>query len=148
MAAYRGYGGPVIIIDCGTATTFDVVTAKGEFIGGAIAPGIRTAVEALAERTARLPEVPLRFPRRIIAKNTVEAIQSGILYSSLDGMAGMVNRMKKMTGKKTKVILTGGFASLLASKSDFADAIRPTLVLDGAYLIHQRLRNRRRRPQA
>lgn len=142
VAAFQHYGGPVIIVDCGTATTFDVVTAKGEFIGGAIAPGIRTAAEALAQRTARLPKVRLQFPRQVIARNTIEAMQSGILYSSLDGIGGMVSRFKSIAGKNAKVVLTGGFASLLASKSSFAHVVLPTLVLDGAYLIHQRLLDR------
>lgn len=139
VAAFHYYGGPVIVIDCGTATTFDVVTSKGEYAGGAIAPGIRTSAQALVEHTARLPNVTLRFPGRVVARNTVAAIQSGVLYSSLDGMKGVVERMKRTAGMKTMVILTGGFASLMASESDFADAVHPTLVLDGAYLIYRRV---------
>lgn len=139
VAAYHDFGGPVIVVDCGTATTIDVVTAKGEYIGGAIAPGIRTSADALADKTSRLPNVDLRFPARIIARNTITAIQSGVLYSSLDGIEGIVRRIKITTGKKTRVVLTGGFASLIASRSAVIDTVRPTLVLDGAYLIYRRV---------
>jgi type III pantothenate kinase len=141
VAAYAKYGGPVIVIDAGTATTFDVVSKNGVFLGGAIAPGIMTSASALHRRTAQLPTIQLRFPKSVIGKNTTENIQSGILYGAVDGLEGMVQRIKVVTGKRTKVILTGGFSQLLKSTTGIVDAVEPALVLHGARLIFERVRN-------
>lgn len=139
VAGFHKYGGPVIIIDAGTATTYDVVSKDGRFLGGAIAPGILTAASALHQQTAQLPRVILRFPKSVIGTTTSENIQSGILYGTIDAMEGMVRRMKTITGKRTKVILTGGFSHLLKTKTGVVDAIEPALVLHGARLIFGRV---------
>ena len=140
VAANTKYGGPVIIIDAGTATTYSVVSKNGTFLGGAITPGMITAAFALHQGTAQLPNIPLRFPRNVIGESTMENIQSGILYGTVDAMEGLVRRIKKLTGKRTKVILTGGFSHLLKTKARFVDKVEPTLVLEGARLIFERAR--------
>ncbi|HEV8538296.1 MAG TPA: type III pantothenate kinase [Bacteroidota bacterium] len=137
VAAFHGYGGPVIVVDLGTAVTYDVVAGDGTFLGGAIAPGIQTAVFALHRRTAQLPDIEARFPRHVIGKSTIENLQSGILYGAVDAMEGMVRRIKAVTGKQTKVILTGGYSALIRRKSKIFDAVEPALVLKGARLIYE-----------
>ncbi len=139
VAAYHKYGGPIIVIDAGTATTFDVVSKNGTFLGGAIAPGILTAASALNQRTAQLPAITLQFPKCVIEKTTIGNIQSGILYGAIDMMEGMIKRIKSITGQQTKVILTGGFSNLLKKKTRVVNAVEPTLVLEGARLIFERI---------
>ncbi len=145
VAAYTKYGGPCIVIDLGTATTFDVVSRKGEFLGGAIAAGIATATNALFLKTSLLPGVKLAFPTKVIGTNTVTNIQSGVLFGALDALDGMVRRIKKKIGQNATVIATGGFSHLLARRSKTIDHIEPTLVLEGARLIYERLQRGRRR---
>lgn len=136
VAAYKKYGGPAIIIDFGTATTYDVVSKRGEYLGGVIAPGIETAGAELHRRAARLPKIELNIPTNVIGKNTVESMQSGILYGAIDSMEGMIKRIKKTTGIKTKVITTGGYSKLLCQKSKLVDRYEPWLVLEGAMMIY------------
>jgi type III pantothenate kinase len=139
-AAYARHGGPVIVVDAGTATTYGVVSAHGIFLGGAISPGVRTSALALRRSTARLPAVQLRFPASVIGTSTVAGMQSGTLYGALDAMEGMIRRLKRVAGSRAKVILTGGFSRLLGSKSRSVDAVEPYLVLEGARMIFERSR--------
>lgn len=139
VAAYRKYGGPCIVVDLGTATTYDVVSKRGEYLGGAIAPGIETASAELHRRAAMLPKIQLRFPQNVIGTNTVTSMQSGVLYGSLDAMEGMIARMRKVVGRQATVIATGGFARLIVKKSKIIDHLEPNLVLEGAALIYERV---------
>jgi type III pantothenate kinase len=137
VAAFHNYGGPVIVVDFGTATTYDVITKNGAFLGGAITPGLGITSLELHNRTAQLPKVKLRFPKSVIGKTTIESIQSGILYGTVDAMEGMIRRIKTITGKSTKVVLTGGFSHLIKAKSSIAASFEPSLVLQGARLIYE-----------
>ena len=138
VAAYHRYGGPLIIIDMGTAVTYNVVSKEGVFLGGAIAPGLWTASTVLHEQTAKLPNVMLQFPRSIVGKTTIENIQSGILYGMVGAIEGIIKRMKRITGKRTKIFLTGGGAYLIKSKIDIDSYVIPSLVLHGARIIYER----------
>ena len=140
VAAYAKYGGPCIIVDLGTATTFDVVSGRGEYLGGAIAPGIETAASELSSRASLLPKVQLKFPKIVIGADTVGSMQSGILYGALDSMEGMIRRIRKVIGRRATVIATGGFSGLIARKSGMIDHIEPNLVLQGSMLIYERVR--------
>jgi len=147
VAAYHLMGGPVIAVDCGTATTFDAVTSEGEYLGGAIAPGIRSAAEALHSSTAQLPKIELKFPQGPIGSDTIPGIQSGVLFGAVDGINGMLERMKAVLGPGTKTVLTGGFGELLRPHINGVDAFSPLLVLEGALRIYHHARERKtRRP--
>ncbi len=135
-AAFRLYGGPLIIIDFGTATTFCAVTAKGEYLGGAIAPGVKISAEALYQRAAKLPRVELTRPRTIIGRDTVSAMQAGILYGYAGLVDGIVERMKKELSPDARVIATGGLAELVAPETRSAIEVRPNLTLEGLQLIY------------
>ena len=143
VAAYHLMGGPVIAVDCGTATTFDAVTTDGEYLGGAIAPGIRTAADALHSSTSQLPRIELKFPSGPIGSDTVPGIQSGILFGAVDAINGMVERMKAILGPGTKTVLTGGFGEMLKPHLSGIDDFRPLLVLEGALRIYQHARDRK-----
>lgn len=136
-AAHHLYGGPLIIIDLGTATTFSVVSKEGDFIGGIIATGIATAAEALYSRTAQLPRVDLVHPRTVIGTNTVSAIQSGVIYGYASLVEGMIARINKELGEKTKVIATGGYSTLIAKETKAIDEVNPDLTLVGLRLIYE-----------
>jgi type III pantothenate kinase len=136
-AAHHLYGGPVIIIDLGTATTFGIVSKEGDYIGGIIATGIATAAEALFTRTAQLPRVELVHPKRVIGTNTVAAIQSGIVYGYTSLVEGMLARIQKELGGKAKVVATGGYASLIAKETTIFDEVNPNLTLIGLRLIYE-----------
>jgi type III pantothenate kinase len=135
LAAHTLYGGPAVVVDFGTSTNFDVVSAKGEFIGGALAPGIEISVDALAARAAQLLKVELLKPRSVIGKNTVEALQSGILY----GFAGQIDRIAERIvdelGGTATVIATGGLAPLVLGESRMIGAHEPWLTLVGLRLV-------------
>ena len=135
-AAHHLYGGPVIIIDLGTATTFDTVSREGDYIGGAIAPGIVTAAEALFTRAAMLPRVELVRPKCAIGTNTVAAIQSGIVFGSVALIEGMITRMQQELAEKAKVVATGGLAELLARETAVIDVVNRNLTLIGLRLIY------------
>lgn len=139
VAAFKKFGGPAIVIDFGTATTYDVISRKGEYIGGVIAPGLSTAASELHRRTAQLPRVDLRFPENVVGKDTVTSMQSGIMYGCLDAVEGMVRRIKRVAGKHAIVIATGGYAGLVAGASGEIKYIEPALVLEGARLIYERI---------
>lgn len=135
-AAHHLYGGPVIIIDLGTATTFDTVSKEGDYIGGAIAPGIVTAAEALFTRAAMLPRVELSRPKRAIGTNTIAAMQSGIVFGYVALIEGMVARIQKELGERAKVVATGGFAEPLVKETSVIDEVNPNLTLVGLRLIY------------
>lgn len=139
VAAYERYGGPLIIVDFGTATTFCAISAKGEYLGGAITPGINISTEALFQKTAKLPKVELIPPKRVIGKNTVNAIQSGIIYGYSGLVDGIVKRMKpELGGEKVKVIATGGLAELIAQNTETVETVDKLLTLEGLRLIYER----------
>jgi type III pantothenate kinase len=135
VAAHQLYGGPLIIVDMGTATTFDTISKTGDYMGGAIAPGFQTAAEALFARTAVLPRVHFSRPTKAIGKNTVAAMQSGIVFGYISLIEGMVARIQKELPKKAKVILTGGYTDLIARETNIIDEVNPNLILIGLRLI-------------
>jgi type III pantothenate kinase len=137
VAAHKLYKGPIIVIDLGTATTFDAVSAEGDYLGGAIAPGIVTATEALFTRTAALPRVDLTYPKKAIGTSTVAAMQSGIVFGYIGLIEGIVNRIREELGGKAKVVATGGYASLFSKENSVIDVINPDLTLIGLNLIYQ-----------
>jgi type III pantothenate kinase len=134
-AVQRLYGGPACVVDFGTATTFDAISAKGEYLGGAIAPGIGIASEALVMRTAKLPRVDLQRPPSAIGRNTPHAMQSGLLFGYVGLVEGMVRRFRKELGPDMKVIATGGLAEVIADETDVLEIIAPWLTLDGLRII-------------
>jgi type III pantothenate kinase len=140
VAAYEAFGGPTIIVDFGTATTFDVVTANAEYIGGVIAPGLTISAEALFARAARLPRVDIRRPPHVIGTNTVVNMQSGIYFGYLGLVDGLLARMKKEIKGLKRVIATGGLSSLFADDSEHIDEIDPELTLKGLKIIYERNR--------
>jgi type III pantothenate kinase len=133
-------GRPVLVLDFGTATTFDAVSAGGEYRGGAIAPGLGMAAEALHAGTARLPRVPLAPPRDVIGRNTVEAMQSGIVCGYACLVEGLTARLRERLGVDTAVLATGGYAELLRPLLDCIDTVDPYLTLRGVKIIHDRNR--------
>ena len=139
MAAYELYGGPCITIDFGTATSFGVISEKGEFLGGAICPGLKLAAEALTERAAKLPRFELVKPESVIGRNTVTNMQAGIVYGYIGQINYLVERMKKELGApEAKVIATGGLAVLVAGESNVIDVMDGLLTLKGLCLIYQK----------
>ena len=133
----RPYGCPLCIIDFGTATTFEAVTAAGEYLGGAIVPGINISADALYQRAAKLPKVDLARPPSAIGRNTIHAMQSGLLFGYVCMAEGMVARFKQELGPDTKVIGTGGLAPIIANETDVIDIIEPWLTLDGLRMIYE-----------
>ena len=142
VAGIKKHKGALIIIDFGTAITFDCVSAQGEYLGGAITPGLSIALEALGKQTAKLPRVDINVaPPPPIGTSTVSAIQSGILYGYGGLVDGLVNRLKSSFTTEPQVLATGGMAQLIAPYSDTIEHIEPILTLEGLYLIHERCRN-------
>ncbi|MBI4333358.1 MAG: type III pantothenate kinase [Chloroflexi bacterium] len=135
-AAHHLYGGSLIVIDLGTATTFDAVSKEGDYLGGAIAPGVRIAAEALFMRTAKLPQVELVAPKKAIGKNSIAAIQSGIIFGYVGLIEGLVARIKKEMGGTVKVIGTGGLSEIIARETKAIDVIEKDLTLLGLRLIN------------
>ncbi len=142
LAAHTLYGGPAIVVDFGTSTNLDVVSPKGEFLGGALAPGIEISVDALAQRAAQLRKVELIKPRSVIGKNTVEALQSGTIYGFAGQVDGLVSRisdeLEAQFKQRPTVIATGGLAPLIFGVADTLDEHEPDLTLIGLRLIHER----------
>lgn len=135
-AAYHLYGGPVIIVDLGTATTFCVVSESGEYLGGAISPGMALSAEALVSRTAKLPSVALIRPKNVIGKETKASMQSGIFYGYVGLINEIVQRIHVEIGINALVIATGGLATLIASECQSISKIHPTLTLEGLMIIY------------
>lgn len=143
VAAYELYGGPCIFIDFGTATTFGVVSERGEFLGGAICPGIKLASEALTERTSRLPKIELAKPESVIGRNTISNMQSGLVYGYIGQVKYLVERMRAELGAPdARVIATGGMSRLIASGTDVIDEIDGLLTLKGLRIIYERNQTR------
>jgi type III pantothenate kinase len=138
VAALHKYGGPCVIVDLGTAITFDAVSADAEYLGGIIAAGIGISIDALASRTARLPLVDFRAPEKLIGTNTVGSVQSGLYYGSLGLIDGVIERLMAQLGPETKVIATGGQASLISRDSRYLKTIDQTLTLDGLEILWNR----------
>jgi type III pantothenate kinase len=138
VAAYEGHGGPCIAVDFGTATTFSAVSAAGEYLGHAIAPGIEVSLDALAARAARLMNVELIDPGTVIGKNTVLAMQAGAIYGFAGQVDGIVGRMREELGSKAVTVATGGLASLIFDHSPSLDVLDPLLTLRGLEIIHRR----------
>lgn len=149
VAAYDKYGGPCIVVDLGTASTFDVINNKGQYLGGSIAPGIKIALDALVSGTAQLPTIELRDPASAIAKNTPEAINAGMIYGYIGLIDGIISKLieeivAKCGVKKEdiKIISTGGYSELLAKESKYINIIERNLTLEGLRLIYDRTNNR------
>ncbi len=144
VAAFARYGGPCIVVDFGTATTFDVISAKGEYLGGVISPGLAISAEALFARAARLSRVDVKKPAKVIGTNTVAHIQSGLYYGYIGLVDGilerMLNEMRTPDSATPKVIATGGLARLVAEDSRFIETIDDMLTLEGLRLIYERNR--------
>lgn len=138
VAATHFYKSPMIIIDFGTATTYCYVDEAGHYIGGAIAPGINISTEALYTQASKLPRIEISKPPHIVGRNTINAMQSGIVYGYVGQVEGIVKRMKEQAKKNPVVIATGGLASLIAKETDVIDHIDTFLTLKGLYLIYQR----------
>lgn len=142
VAGFSKYGGPLIIIDFGTATTFDVVSGAGEYLGGVITLGLESTAAELHRRAAKLPRIELRFPDTVIGRETASSMQAGVMYGAVDASEGMVRRIRNELGVEARVIATGGLARVVARHTPVIEACEPSLVLDGIRLICERAAGR------
>jgi type III pantothenate kinase len=138
VAAYEALGGPCIVVDFGTAITYDVISAEGEYVGGIISPGVEISMDALTERAARLPKIDLVEPRSLIGKSTVDAIRSGVIYGFAGQVDAIVRRLRAELGDGADAIATGGLAEAIVPFCDTIDSIDDLLTLTGLRLIHER----------
>jgi len=149
VAAFEKYGGPLIVVDFGTATTFCAISENAEYLGGTIAPGLKITLDALVEKTAQLPKVELGEPGRVICKNTVQSMQSGLVYGHMGVVSYILKKMKKeleevtLSGNPVKVIATGGIATLMESGAEGIDHIDKLLTLEGLEKIYEKNKNNR-----
>ena len=144
VAAVHKYGAPCIIVDFGTATTFDAIDARGQYLGGVITPGITISSDALFARTARLPRVEIKRPSSVIGSSTVGSMQSGLYYGYAGLVDGILRRMREELGENARVIATGGLAPLIATGSDYIEEIDDTLTLEGLRLVYERAEKSRK----
>jgi type III pantothenate kinase len=140
VAAFAAYGGPVIVVDFGTATTFDVVTKRGEYVGGVICPGIGISADALFQRAARLPRVDVRNPGRVIGRSTVGSIQAGLYFGYVEMVGGVIERIRAELQEQARAVATGGLAETFAGDIPAIEAVDPVLTLTGLRLIWERNR--------
>jgi len=138
VAAYERVRGAVIVVDFGTATTFDCISPRGEYLGGVIAPGMQISADALFARAAKLPRVEIAKPAKVVGRNTVGSMQSGIVFGYVGLVDGMVDRIRAELGYTTAVIATGGLATMVASESRTIEQVEPNLTLEGLRLLHER----------
>ena len=136
VAAYKRYGGPACVVDFSTATSFDAISGEGDYLGGAIAPGMGIALDALAERAAKLPKIEIARPPQAIGRNTVQSMQSGFLFGTVGLVEGMVTRFRHELGEEMRVIATGSLADLIARETDAIQFLDPWLTLDGLRWIY------------
>lgn len=142
VAGFKKFGGPLIIVDFGTATTFDVISGTGEYLGGIIAPGIETSSTVLHRRAARLPRVELRFPPKVIGSSTEASMQSGLMYGAVEMVDGIIKRINVELGRESATVATGGLARVILEKLKMVSNIDAFLTLEGLYLIYQRVRKK------
>ncbi len=139
VAAYEKYGGPVLVLDFGTATTYDLITAEGCFTAGITAPGIRISSEALWLRTAKLPEIEIRKPKSILAQETISSMQAGLVYGQIGQTEYIIKKVQEESGiKDLKVVATGGLGRLIADETDMIQVYDPVLTLEGLRLIYEK----------
>ncbi|MDZ7344314.1 MAG: type III pantothenate kinase [candidate division KSB1 bacterium] len=138
VAGFAKYGGPLVVVDFGTGTTFDVVTANAEYLGGIIAPGPETTALVLHRVAAKLPKVELRFPPSLIGRTTETSIQSGLMYGGVEMIEGINRRLKEALGAKTKFVATGGLAQVFMPHLKSVDGVEPSLTLDGLRMLFER----------
>lgn len=138
LAAFTRFGGPCIVVDFGTATTYDAVSAKGEYLGGAIAPGLRIAADSLVAHAARLPDVELVAPPTVIGRNTVDAMQSGLVIGAVAELEGMITRIEEEMGEDCTVVATGGLAPSVIAATDTIDHHEPWLTLEGLRILFEK----------
>ena len=138
VAGFRRYGGPLIVVDFGTATTYDVISAAGEYLGGVIALGLESSAAELNRRAAKLPRIDLRFPASVIGRDTVSSMQAGVMYGTVDAVEGTIRRIRNELGTPARVIATGGLSPIIAAQTTVIEAVEPTLVLEGIRLICER----------
>ena len=137
VSAFNRYGGNLIVIDFGTATTMSAVTARGEFLGGCILPGVRVAVDALTERAAKLPKIDLELPKTVIGRNTVSCMQSGLLYGYVGQLEYLINSFKReMNAPEAKVVATGGMSGVIANMTKCIDITDRLLTLEGLNILY------------
>lgn len=139
VAGFQKFGGPLVVVDFGTATTFDVITGQAEYLGGIIVPGIELSANFLHHRTAQLPKVSLKFPENLIGQTTPESIQSGLMYGGVEMVDGLIRRIQEDLHEEVRIVATGGLAKVLQEKSDTIKIIEPYLTLDGLKLIYERV---------